>query len=411
MTQEKADTRFGVGFILIAILIDTLGFGMIAPVMPNLIDELTGEGLSQAARYGGALMFLFAVVQFFAAPILGGLSDRFGRRPVLLFSLAALGLDYVLMALAPSLFWIFVGRFISAIASATFAAANAWVTDVSAPEDRAQHFGYLSAAWGLGFMFGPVLGGVAGEWGPRFPFWAAACLSGVNFLYGFFVLPESLPPESRRAFEWRRANPIGTLLQIRNYPVVFGLLFVMIPFRIAHDANPAVWSYYTMHRFDWSSADVGWSLFAVGAAIMFVNIALVKPALNRLGERGAVWVGFLGMALGFAIFAFATSGWMMFLGILPFGLVGVAQPAIRGMMANRVPGDSQGELQGAISSVMSLTMIVSPIVMTELFYRFSAEGARLYFPGAPFLAASFLLLLALLLFAFASRPGAAQEEG
>ncbi len=405
MSEQHAQggARLGIGFILVTILIDTLGFGMIVPVMPELIEELSGEGIAKAARYGGALMFLFAVVQFFAAPILGNLSDRFGRRPVLLISLAALGVDYVLMALAPTLIWLFVGRFISAIASATFAAANAWVADTTAPKDRSQRFGYLSAAWGLGFMLGPVLGGLLGEYGARVPFWAAAALACINFLYGFSVLPESLAPESRRTFSMRRANPIGALLQIRNYPMVFGLLLVMIPFRIAHDANPAVWSYYTLHKFGWSAADVGWSLFAVGAGIMFVNAVLVGPAMKTLGERGAVWVGFTGMALGFGIFAFATEGWMMYVGILPFALVGIAQPAIRGMMANRVPADSQGELQGTTSSVMSLTMVFSPILMTELFYRFSAEDAPIHFPGAPFLAATLLLLAALGIFAFVAR--------
>jgi len=376
---------------------------MIAPVMPELISELTGEGFAAAARYGGQLMFLFALVQFFAAPILGNLGDRFGRRPVLLISLAALGFDYVLIALAPTIAWLYVGRFISGIASATFATANAWVADVSDPADRAKHFGFLSAAWGLGFMLGPMLGGLLSEFGSRVPFWAAAVLALVNVLYGFFVLPESLAPESRRAFEIRRANPIGALLQVRRYPVVVGLLFVLIPYQIAHDANPAVWGYYTMHKFGWSVSDVGWSLFVVGATMMLVNAVLVAPAIDRLGEKGAVFLGIGAMFVGFMIFAFATRSWMMFAGIFPFALVGVASPALRGMMANRVPSDAQGELQGATSSLMSLTMIGSPIFMTELFYAFSREGAVIVFPGAPFLAAALLALVAVLLFSIASR--------
>lgn len=390
-------------FILITILIDTLGFGMIAPVMPELISELTGEGFSEAALYGGQLMFLFAAVQFIAAPILGNLGDRFGRRPVLLISLAALGLDYVVIAMAPSLTWLFVGRFISAAASATFATANAWVADVSRSADRARHFGFLSAAWGLGFMIGPVIGGLLGELGPRVPFWAAAALALINVTYGFFVLPESLPPESRRPFDVRRANPIGALIQMRRHPTLLGLLVVMIPYQIAHDANPAVWGYYAMHKFDWSVSDVGWSLFVVGATIMFVNAVLVGPTIERLGEKGAVFLGFGAMSVGFAIFAFATESWMMFLGIFPFALVGVASPALRGMMANRVPTDAQGELQGATSSLMSLVMIGSPLLMTHLFHRYSREGAAIDFPGAPFLAASLLALLAVVLFALASR--------
>jgi len=393
MSDDRS--KHAIYFILITILIDTIGFGMIAPVMPELISQLTGEGFAEAARYGGSLMLLFAAVQFFAAPILGNLGDRFGRRPVLLISLAALGFDYILIALAPTLIWLFVGRFISAIASATFATANAWVADVSAPADRARHFGFLSAAWGLGFMLGPVVGGLLGEIGPRVPFWAAAGLALVNVIYGFFVLPESLPQSMRRRFEWKRAHPIGALRQIKRYPAVLGFMIALIPFQIAHDANPAVWGFYTMHKFAWSVSDVGWSLFVVGATIMFVNAVLVGPAISRLGDKGAVYVGWGGMAIGFSIFAFASEGWIVIAGIFPFALVGIAQPAIRGMMANLVPADAQGELQGAISSLMSLTMIVSPVFMTELFYAFSREGAAIDFPGAPFLAAAFLILIAL----------------
>lgn len=392
-----------ISFILITILIDTLGFGMIAPVMPELISELTGEGFAEAARYGGSLMFLFAMVQFIAAPILGNLGDRYGRRPILLISLAALGLDYILIALAPTILWLYIGRFISAIASATFATANAWVADTSAPADRARNFGFLSAAWGLGFMVGPMLGGILGEYGARVPFWAAAGLALLNVLYGFFVLPESLPQESRRPFEILRANPIGALMQIRKYPAMVGLLAVMVPYQIAHDANPAVWGYYLMLKFDWSVSHVGWSLFAVGASIMFVNAVLVGPTIERLGEKGAVYLGFGAMSVGFLIFAFASQSWMIFGGIVPFALVGVAQPALRGMMANRVPADAQGELQGATSSLMSLTMIFSPLFMTGLFHEFSREDAAVLFPGAPFLAAAFLAMFAIGLFSLATR--------
>jgi DHA1 family tetracycline resistance protein-like MFS transporter len=252
-------------------------------------------------------------------------------------------------------------------------------------------------------MLGPVVGGLLGEIGPRIPFWAAAGLALVNVLYGFFVLPESLPEALRRRFEWRRANPIGALTQIKRYPAVLGYIISLVPYQIAHDANPAVWGFYTMHKFGWSVSDVGWSLFVVGATIMFVNAVLVGPAIERLGEKGAVFFGFGAMALGFSVFAVASEGWMMIAGIFPFALVGIAQPAIRAMMANLVPPDAQGELQGAMASVMSLTMIVSPVFMTELFYGFSREDAVVDFPGAPFLAASLLALVSSVLFARAAR--------
>lgn len=401
--EEAARGSHAVRFILVTILIDTIGFGMIAPVMPDLIRELTGEGNPEAALYGGWLMFLFAGVQFIAAPILGNLSDRFGRRPVLLMSLAALSVDYVVIAMAPTLVWLFVGRFISAIASATFATANAYIADVTPPEGRAQQFGYLSAAWGLGFMLGPVFGGYLGEYGPRWPFWAAAGLAMLNVLYGFFVLPESLPEDSRRPFKFARANALGALVEIRKYPVVLGLLGVMIPYQIAHDANPAVWSFYTQHKFGWTTSTVGTSLFAVGATIMFVNAVLVAPVIKRFGEVKTVIIGFSAMAISFLMFAFATEGWMVFVGIVVFALVGLAQPAIRSMMSSRIPSDAQGELQGATSSLMSATMIVSPLIMTRLFHEFSREGAPIDFPGAPFLAAALLAVVALILFLFASR--------
>jgi DHA1 family tetracycline resistance protein-like MFS transporter len=408
--QSAGGLAHAKSFVLITVLIDTIGFGMIAPVVPELIQELTGEGLSEAARYGGWLMFAFAGVQFFAAPLLGNLSDRVGRRPVLLVSLAALGLDYVLMGFAPTLGWLFAGRLISGAAGATFSTANAYVADVSGPEDRARNFGLISAAWGLGFILGPAFGGVLGAYGSRVPFFAAALLAGVNVLYGLFVIPESLPRERRRAFDPRRANPIGALAQVRKYPVVLGLLVVMVPYQMAHDANPATWAYYTMLKFGWTERTVGLSLSVVGVAIMGVNALLVAPAIARLGEVRAVVLGFSAMAFGFFVFAFATETWMMFAAIFPFALVGIAQPALRGMMANRVPADAQGELQGAIGSLMSLTMIVSPLIMTQLFGYFSSDAAPLYFPGASFFAAGVLALVALALFVRATRVHGVERQ-
>jgi len=400
--------RAAVFFVLITILLDTIGFGIIAPVMPKLLTSLTGEGLDSVVRYSGWLMFVYAAVQFVAAPLLGNLSDRFGRRPVLLMSLVALGLDYLLMAWAPSLVWLFLGRLLAGLAGATFSTANAYVADVSSDADRARNFGYISAAWGLGFMLGPAIGGVLGEYGVRVPFVAAAGLAALNVVYGLLVLPESLPPHRRRAFSFARANPVGALVQIRRHPAAAALLLVLVPYQIAHDANPATWSYYAMFKFGWSTSDVGWSLFVVGASIMLVNGLLVGPAIARLGERRSVVVGLAFMSLGFIGFAFATEGWMLIASILPFALIGLAQPALRSMMAARVPADAQGELQGAVGSLMSLVMIFSPLVMTGIFSYFSAPDAPLHFPGAAFLTAGLLGGVALALFRWAvAREGAA----
>jgi len=377
-------------FILITVLVDTIGFGIIAPVTPELIMELTGEGLSEAALYGGWLMFLYAFTQFFAAPILGNLSDRFGRRPVLMASLFALGLDYLLMALAPNLTWLFVGRAIAGVAGATFATANAYIADVSDAEERAQNFGLLGSAWGLGFILGPVIGGVLGEYGPRIPFFAASALACANVLYGFFVLPESLPPESRRPFKLERANPIGAFAQMRRYPrvlVLFGALFL---YQLAHDANPSTWTYYTMLKFNWTERDVGFSMGVLGISITIVQGLLIRLVIPKLGDRGTVLLGLLVMASGYLGFSLSSEGWMMLAFIIPFAIGGLAMPALRSILSKSVDEDAQGELQGALSSLMSLTAIIAPVFLTQLFGYFTSEQAPFYFPGAPFFTAAVL---------------------
>lgn len=379
-------------FILIAVLIDTIGFGIIAPVTPELIMELTGETLSEAALYGGWLMFLYAITQFFAAPILGNLSDRFGRRPVLITSLLALGLDYLLMALAPDLTWLFVGRAIAGIAGATFATANAYIADVSDATERAQNFGLLGSAWGLGFILGPMIGGVLGEYGSRVPFFAASALACANVLYGFFVLPESLPQASRRPFRLERANPIGALSQMRRYPGVLLLFGALVLYQIAHDANPSVWTYYTMLKFDWTERDVGFSMGVVGISITIVQGLLIRVVIPKIGDRGTVLLGLLIMAVGYLGFSLATQGWMMLVFIIPFALGGLAMPALRSILSNRVDDDAQGELQGAMSSLMSLTAIIAPVFLTQLFGYFTSAQAPIYFPGAPFLMAAMLTI-------------------
>jgi DHA1 family tetracycline resistance protein-like MFS transporter len=398
-------------FLLITILIDTIGFGIIIPVLPELIMELTGEGLGAAARYGGYLLFCYAVMQFFFAPVLGNLSDRFGRRPVLLGSLAVFGLDYLVMGLAPDLAWLFAGRLVAGVAGATHSTANAYAADVSPPEERARNFGMIGAAWGFGFILGPVIGGFLGELGPRVPFFAAAGLALLNVGYGLLVLPETLSPDKRRPFAIARANPVGAFRQMRAYPFVVGMLVALVFYQIAHDANPATWTYYTMLKFGWSERDVGYSMGAVGLSLVAVQAGLVQPLIDRFGERRTVFLGFAMMATGYAGFAFSSAGWMMIAFIVPFSLGGVTMPALRGILSNQVPENAQGELQGALASVVSLTAIGAPLFMTQLFGYFAADAAPLYFPGAPFLAAAVLVVGSVLWFARTLRVAPPRESG
>ncbi|MBW2372774.1 MAG: TCR/Tet family MFS transporter [Deltaproteobacteria bacterium] len=397
--REPSSDRRALIFIFITVLIDMIGFGIIIPVMPELIMELTGVGLSRAALYGGWLLFLYALMQFFFAPIIGNLSDRFGRRPVLLCSLVAFGFDYLLMGLAPTIVWLFAGRFVAGIAGATHSTANAYIADVSPPEERAQNFGLMGAAFGLGFILGPVLGGLLGEYGPRVPFFAAAVLALCNAVYGFVVLPETLPAEERRPFDLRRANPVGALAQMRRYPVIVGLFGAFVLYMVSHNANPTTWTYYTMLKFSWTEREVGYSMGFVGLGVALVQGGLIRAAIPRMGEMRAVYLGYALMSLAFVGFAFASAGWMMYAFIVPFSLGGLATPALRGIMSNTVPANAQGELQGALASVMSLTAIVAPLFMTQLFAYFTSDAAPLYFPGAPFLTAGVLLLGSIAVFA------------
>ena len=386
--------RKAIIFILITVFIDTVGLGIIIPVMPDLILELTGEGLSSAAIYAGWLLFIYALMQFFCAPLLGNLSDRFGRRPILLMSLFAFGVDYIIMGMAPTLLWLYLGRVLAGIAGATGTTANAYVADLSSKDEKAQNFGLIGAAWGLGFIVGPVIGGLLGEFGSRVPFFAAAGLAFLNMAYGYLILPESLPKEARRSFSLKRANPVGAVFQMRLYPVVFGLIGVMLLLQIAHDANPAVWTYYTIEKFNWSTKEIGYSLGFVGAMIALVQGGLIRVVLPKFGEFRTVYFGLTLMAIGFVGFSFSDVGWLMYVFILPFSMAGLAFPAMRSIMSNRVPENVQGELQGALTSMVSLTAIVSPIIMTNLFGYFSRQDTLIYFPGAPFLVAGLLVIVA-----------------
>jgi DHA1 family tetracycline resistance protein-like MFS transporter len=386
-------------FIAITVLLDVVGFGLILPVLPALLVELTGLGLSRVAVYGGWLAFVYAVMQFVCAPVLGNLSDRFGRRPVLLSAIGALGFDYLIMGFAPTLSWLFLGRFLAGIAGASFTPAYAYVADVSPPERRAQSFGVVSAAFGIGFVLGPALGGLLGELGPRAPFFAAAGLSLANLLYGFFVLPESLALERRRPFRWKRANPLGTLLAVRRHPLVLGMLAALFLWQLAHQVMPATWSFYTILRFGWTEAMVGASLACAGLTMAASQGGLVRVLVPRLGERRVVQLGMSIAALGYVGYATATAGWMMFAWLTTWLFGALVMPSTNGLMSRLVPADAQGELQGAVASLYGLSSVIGPPLMAQLFGWFSSAGAApLHLPGAAFLAAAALTAASLAIF-------------
>jgi DHA1 family tetracycline resistance protein-like MFS transporter len=337
-------------------------------------------------------------MQFFLAPVIGQVSDRFGRRPVLLLSLFVLAIDYVIMWWAPTFGWLLLGRIIAGGAASTFSTCNAYIADVSEPDKRTQNFGLIGAAFGMGFVIGPVVGGFIGEYGSRMPFLAAAALSSMNFLYGTFVLPESLSREKRRAFDWSRANPTGTLASLKRYPMVFGLIGAYFLFQLGHHALPATWSFFAIEKFDWSPREIGYSLGVVGILMVFVQAFLLRVTLPKLGSRRAAMIGFGCCILSFLGYAFATQGWMIYLFLVAGAMQGFISPAMQGLMSNQVGASEQGELQGGLASISSLTSIISPLFMTQLFGFFTATTAPVYFAGAPWLAAAVLTLLSLILF-------------
>ena len=383
-------------FLLITAGLDSVGLGIIVPVLPELLMELTGEGIGIAAEYGGWLLMLYAGIQFLVAPIIGNLSDRFGRRPVLLVSLFAFALDYLAMALAPTLAWLFIARAIAGVCGATYSTLTAYLADTTSESERAKYLGYLSAAWGVGFIFGPAFGGLLGELGPRVPFYVASLVCLLNFAYGYVVLPESLAKEHRRDFSIARANTLGALLHLRGASVL-GLLAAYFFYQIAHDSNPSVWSFFTIERFAWSEFQVGLSVAFTGVMIAVANSMLVSPAIRLLGERRAIPVGYAFQTLGFLGFAFATQGWQLILSIIPFALGAIGSVALRSHMTKQVGPGQQGELQGAIASIMGLGAILAPLVMTQLFSFYTSPAAPIYFPGAAFALAALCTLLCVLI--------------
>ncbi len=384
-------------FIVITVIIDAMGVGLIMPVTPALVRELTGQDISGAAIWGGALMFTFAIMQFLFMPIVGNLSDKVGRRPVLLVSMFIMGVDYLLHAIAPTIWLLFLARIIAGIMGATYTTATAFLADVSSKENRAANFGLVGAAFGIGFIIGPAIGGLLGEYGTRAPFYAAAALALVNAVFGYFVLPESLKPENRRPFQWHRANPFGAFMRIRQMPALMGLFMVVLFFDIAHMVYPAIWSFYTIEAFKWSEGMVGFSLAAYGLAVVFMQGGAIRPMIKNFGERRTTEIGLIAAIFSGIVLVFIKDGWMIFAFIPVLAVSEVAGPAISAMMANRVGDDEQGELQGILGSLASVGMIISLLIMPVTFRIFTKPDAPIYLPGAPFLVAAALTLLALIL--------------
>ena len=391
--------KAAVGFIFITVLIDIIGFGIIIPVLPQLLQQLMHvtdrTDISAISKPAIFLTLIYGLMQFIFAPILGSLSDRYGRRPVLLFSLLGFGLDYIFLAFAPSIGWLFLGRMISGITGASITTASAYMADISNEKNRAQNFGMIGAAFGLGFIIGPMLGGLLGELGTRIPFLVAAGLALVNALYGYFVLPESLDMEHRRAIDFKKANPISSLLKFKKYPAVLGLIFSLLLIYISAHAVQSNWSFANINKFGWSPKMIGISLAVVGVLVSLVQGLLIRVVNPRLGNEKSVYIGIALYALGLTLFAFATQGWMMFLFLVPYCLGGISGPALQALISAHVPKNEQGELQGSLTGLQSLTTIFGPSMMIGLTSYFSIKNdpSHIYFPGAAFLLGALFMLL------------------
>jgi DHA1 family tetracycline resistance protein-like MFS transporter len=384
-------------FIFITVVVDVLALGIIIPVLPKLVEGFLRGDTARAAWIYGLFGTVWALMQFIFSPVLGALSDRYGRRPVILISCFGLGLDYILMAMAPTLWWLFVGRVISGITAASYPTAGAYIADVTPPEKRAAGFGMIGAAWGVGFVLGPTLGGLLGDVDPRLPFWVAAVLTLINALYGLFVLPESLAPESRKAFSWRRANPVGSLALLRSHPELLGLSSVTFIYMLAHQVLPSVFVLYASFRYGWSILATGLSLTFIGVFNIIVQAGLVKRIVARFGERRALFAGLLCGCAGYAIYGLAPVG-IAFLSAMPvFAFMGLVGPSAQSLMSRRVGPSEQGQLQGANSSIIGITGMIGPGLFTMTFASFIGAHRDWRLPGAPFLLAALLMVIALVL--------------
>ncbi len=391
-TSRKA----AIGFIFITLLIDVMGWGLIIPVMADLIAQLKKIPVNQASTYGALLLSVFAITQFLFAPVIGNLSDRYGRRPVLLLSLLGFGIDYIILALAPTYGLLFIGRIIAGITGASFTTATAYIADVSTDEtSKAKNFGLIGAAFGLGFVLGPALGALLATWGIRAPFYAAAALCLLNCLYGYFLLPESLSKENRRPFDWKRANPFGSLKFLTKHPELGGLALSFFLIYLGAQSVQGNWNFFTIYRFNWSESMVGISLAVVGVLVGGVQAGLTRLVNPRIGNEKSIYLGLSLYTLGLVLFAFATQSWMMFAFLIPYCLGGICGPSLQSVLSGHVPPNQQGELQGALTSLMSLTTIIGPPVMSGTFAYFTTDKAPFYFPGIHFLIGAVCMLLSI----------------
>ncbi|SEW51777.1 TCR/Tet family MFS transporter [Chitinophaga arvensicola] len=393
-TSNKA----AISFIFVTLLIDVMGFGLILPVMADLISQLKHIPVNEAATYGALLLSVFAVTQFLFAPVIGNLSDKYGRRPILLLSLFGFGIDYIILALAPAYGWLFVGRVIAGVTGASFTTATAYIADVSTDEtSRAKNFGMIGAAFGLGFVLGPALGGLLAHWGLRAPFYAAAALCLLNCLYGYFFLPESLSKENRRPFEWKRANPFGSLKFLTSHPEIGGLALSFFLIYLGSQSVNSNWNFFTIYRFGWTEKMVGISLAVVGVLVGAVQAGLTRVINPKIGNEKSIYLGLSLYTLGLILFAFATQGWMMFVFLVPYCLGGICGPSLQSVISVHVPRNQQGELQGALTSLMSLTTIIGPLMMSGTFAYFTSSKAPFHLPGAHFLIGALCTLLSIII--------------
>ncbi|HEY1025557.1 MAG TPA: TCR/Tet family MFS transporter [Sphingobacteriaceae bacterium] len=388
--------KAAIGFIFITLLIDVMGWGLIIPVMADLIAQLKGIPVNEASTYGAFLLSVFAITQFLFSPVIGNLSDKYGRRPVLLLSLLGFGIDYIILAVAPAYSWLFFGRVIAGITGASFTTATAYIADVSPDAtSRAKNFGLIGAAFGLGFVLGPALGALLATWGIRAPFYAAAVLCFLNCLYGYFFLPESLSKDNRRPFDWRRANPFGSLKFLNNHREIGGLAVGFFLIYLGAQAVQGNWNFFTIYRFGWSEKMVGISLAVVGVLVGAVQGGLTRVINPRIGNEKSIYLGLSLYTLGLILFAFASEGWMMFAFLVPYCLGGICGPSLQSVISGYVPASNQGELQGALTSLMSLTTIIGPLLMNSTFAYFTTDRAPFYFPGIHFLIGALCMLLSI----------------